>query len=426
MVKKRVNTLVGKEMSRKIDQIRVGETASLTRSFESADLRAWVSATGEQVLSGEGGLGILVAMVSGLASSRMPGPGSVLQSVAVKLNRSIRAGDTINAQIMVKDKRVPDRLVIMDAHYTDADGNVIATGTLEVTAPEKPLPLRKSHSLDQLFSLCAGLPQMRTGVVWPMSEESLASAIVAKKLVTPVLYGPKAALLSLSRKAGIDLALMKGSLHTDVILHAVLQKEAQLTTGRLLSHCALISAPTFPRWIVLSDVALNIAPDVDQKRDICQNAIGFARAVGIVEPRVAVLSAVETVRTKMTSTLDAAIIAKMADRGQIVGGIVDGPLDLDAAIDEDAARIKNIVSPVAGVADVLIVPNIEAGNMIYKEFAFMADAQTAGLVVGARVPVILTSRADSVESHLYSAAAAVVYADVLARDPASILLEVKE
>jgi phosphotransacetylase len=450
MANKIVNQDVEREMSRKIDQIMIGETVLLTRTFESADLKAWASATGEQVSSGEGGLGILVAMVSGLASSRLPGPGSVLQSVAVKLNRSVHAGDTVDALLTVKDKRVPERLVIMDARYTDADGEVLANGTLEVIAPEKSLPLKTPHSLDQLLTLCAALPPMLTGVVWPMSEESLGGVVAAKKQITPVLYGPKDALESLSDKAGFDLdncrieeaidpedaaakaaaaagagelrALMKGSLHTDVLLHAVLQKEARLTTGRLLSHCSLISAPTFPKRIVLSDVALNIAPDINQKRDICQNAIGFARALGIAEPKVAVLSAVETVRTNMASTLDAAIIAKMAERGQILGGIVDGPLDLDAAIDEDAARIKKIVSPVAGAADVLIVPNIEAGNMIYKEFAFMADAQTAGLVVGARVPIILTSRADSVKSREYSAALAVIYADALARDPAGILV----
>ena len=442
MAKKILNQEVGLEMSRKIDQIKVGETALLTRTFESADLKAWASATGEQVSSGEGGLGILVAMASGLASSRFPGPGSVLQSVAVKLNRSVHAGDTVDARLTVKDKREPERLIIMDARYTDADGRVLANGTLEVIAPEKSLPLKTPHSLDQLLTLCRGLPPMLTGVVWPMSEESLIGAVAAPNLITPVLYGPKDELESLSEKTGLDLgncrieeavdpedaaakaaaaagagelrALMKGSLHTDVLLHAVLQKEARLTTGRLLSHCSLISAPTFPKRIVLSDVALNIAPDIDQKRDICQNAIGFARALGIAEPKVAVLSAVEAVRTSMASTLDAAIIAKMAERGQILGGIVDGPLDLDSAIDEGAARIKNIVSPVAGASDVLIVPNIEAGNMIYKEFAFMADAQTAGLVVGARVPIILTSRADSVKSREYSAALAVIYADALA------------
>src|SRR5208337_491963 len=161
-------------------------------------------------------------------------------------------------------------------------------------------------------------------------------------------------------------------------------------TGRLISHCVMISALTYARRFILSDVALNIAPNTDQKRDICQNAIVFALALGIDLPKVAVLAAVETVRTKMPATLDGAILAKMADRGQIVGGIVDGPLDLDAAVDAEAANTKHIVSPVAGLADVLVVPNIEAGNVIYKDLVYMAYAQSAGLVVGAKVPVILT------------------------------------
>jgi phosphotransacetylase len=188
----------------------------------------------------------------------------------------------------------------------------------------------------------------------------------------------------------------------------------------------MVSAPTYARRFVISDAALNIAPDTDQKRDICQNAIGFARALGIDLPKVAVLAAVEMVNTKMPATLDGAIMAKMADRGQIVGGLVDGPLDLDAAVDAEAARIKHISSPVAGLADILIVPNIEAGNMVYKNLAFMADAQVAGLVVGARAPVVLTSRADTAAARRFSAAAAVLYADALARDPASILPELAE
>jgi phosphotransacetylase len=184
--------------------------------------------------------------------------------------------------------------------------------------------------------------------------------------------------------------------------------------------------PTYARRVIITDAALNIAPDTDQKRDICQNAIGFALALGIKLPKVAVLAAIEMVNTKMPASLDGAILAKMADRRQIVGGIVDGPLDLDAAVDAAAAQIKHIVSPVAGVADVLLAPNIEAANMIYKDLGFMADAQSAGLVVGARVPIILTSRADSAATRLYSAAAAVIYADALARDAATILPEPKE
>ena len=188
----------------------------------------------------------------------------------------------------------------------------------------------------------------------------------------------------------------------------------------------MLSVPTYARRIIVTDVALNINPDTDQKRDICQNAIGFARALGIEQPKVAVLAAVEMVRTKMPATLDGAILAKMADRRQIVGGIVDGPLDLDAAVDAEAAQIKHIASPVAGFADILLVPNIDAGNMVYKNLTFMADAQVAGLVVGARVPLILTSRADTAAARRFSAAAAALYAAALARDPTILSPETAE
>jgi phosphotransacetylase len=297
---------------------------------------------------------------------------------------------------------------------------------------------------------------MLTGVVHPCSADALTGAAdaAAAGLIVPVLFGPEAELRRIAEQTRIDLtgfrivatdgaedsaqkaaaaagagevaALMKGSLHTDVLLRAMMQKEAKLRTGRLLSHCAMVSVPTYARRFVITDAALNIAPDTDQKRDICQNAIGFARAMGIEVPKVAVLAAVEVVRTRMPASLDGAILAKMADRRQIVGGLVDGPLDLDAAVDVQAARTKHIHSPVAGLADVLIVPNIEAGNMVYKNLAFMADAQTAGLVVGARVPVILTSRADTPASRLFSAAAAVLYADALARDPSILWPETTE
>jgi phosphotransacetylase len=206
---------------------------------------------------------------------------------------------------------------------------------------------------------------------------------------------------------------MKGSLDTNILLHAAMEKDAKLRTGRLLSHCAVMSVPSYGRRFILTDAALNIAPDTDQKRDIAQNAIDFARALGIDKPKLAVLAAVEMVNTRMPATLDGAILAKMNDRGQITGGIVDGPLDLDAAVDIEAARTKHIISPVAGVADILLAPNIEAANMIYKNLAFMADAQTAGLVVGARVPIILTSRADTAAARRFSAAIAVLYAESL-------------
>ena len=336
-------------------------------------------------------------------------------------------------------------------------GQVVATAILEVLAPTTRQQLDiAEHRLDGLIERCRNFKPMLTGVVHPCSADALAGAVEAAQagLIKPVLYGPKSEIRQIADRADLDLAkcrfvatdgpedsaqkaamaagagevaaLMKGSLHTDVLLHAIMQKEAKLRTGRLISHCVMVSAPTYARRFVVSDVALNIAPDTDQKRDICQNAIGFARALGIDLPKVAVLAAVEMVQTKMPATLDGAILAKMADRGQIVGGIVDGPLDLHAAVDAEAARIKHISSPVAGCADVLIVPNIEAGNMVYKNLAFMADAQIAGLVVGARTPVILTSRADTPAARRFSAAAAVLYADALARDPAIVLPETAE
>jgi len=307
--------------------------------------------------------------------------------------------------------------------------------------------LAHPQRLDSLIEACKALKPVETGVVYPLSGDALMGAVEAAKdgLIAPVLVGPADAIRALAKQEGADLgsakivdvpdaedaaakacqmagrgevqALMKGSLHTDVLLHAVVQKEANLRTGRLLSHCALIFSPAYGRRIILSDAAINIAPDLDQKRDICQNAIFMAHALGNPKPLVAVVSAVEVVRSKMPSTLDGAALAKMSERRQIVGGIVDGPLDLDGAVDPEAAKIKRIDSPVAGHADILIAANIDAGNAMYKEFLFMAGAQAAGCVMGARVPIILTSRADSAETRTLSAALAVLVADAVHKNP---------
>jgi len=305
----------------------------------------------------------------------------------------------------------------------------------------------EQQTLDGLIVRGRQLPSAKTGVVYPLSADALVGAVEAARdgLIEPVLVGPSDAIRRLADANDADIggiqiveaaddeaaaaqaaamagrgdlhALMKGSLHTDVFLHAILQKEAGLRTRRLLSLCALIYSPAYGRRIVLTDSAMNIAPDLDQKRDICQNAILFARAVGIETPKLAAISAVETVRPQMPSTIDGAALAKMADRGQIVGGIVDGPLDLDAAVDPQAAKIKKIVSPVAGHADILVAANIEAANAIYKVFLFMDGAQAADCLMGARVPIILTSRADSPQTRAYSAATAVIVANAIRNDP---------
>jgi phosphotransacetylase len=449
-------------VNKTFDEIVPGDSASIRRTLQAGDVRAWTNAFGDSdglngVGESRGVAGIVTAIMTALVGSHLPGPGSSIRATSVRINGPLPIDATITGRLVVREKLQANGIVVMDGTCADPAGHVVATATLEVLAPTKRLQIDVAeHRLDGLIERCKQLKPMLTGVVHPSSPDALAGAIEAAEagLIVPVLFGPEKEIRTIADQHHLDItkcrivtsegpedsalkaavaagagevaALMKGSLHTDVFLHAIMQKEAKLRSGRLISHCTMISVPTYARRFIVSDAALNIAPDTDQKRDICQNAIGFARALGIEVPKVAVLAAVEMVRTKMPATLDAAILAKMADRRQIVGGIVDGPLDLDAAVDPEAARIKKISSPIAGLADVLIVPNIEAGNMVYKNLAFMADAQTAGLVVGAKVPVILTSRADNAAAHRFSAAVAALYADALARDPTILRPEVAE
>ncbi len=449
-------------VNKTFNEIAPGDAASVQRMLQAGDVRAWAATFGEvDMLTGpgesQGAAGIVTAILTALVGAALPGPGTSIRAVSVQIKGALPIGVAMTARLVVREKRSDQGIVVLDGQCTDPAGHVVATAILEVLAPTTRQQRHVAeHRLEGLVERCRDLRPMLTGVVHPCSADALAGAVeaAAAGLILPVLFGPEDEIRQIADHARLDIgkcrivpadapedsalkaataagagevaALMKGSLHTDVLLHAVMQKEAKLRIGRLISHCAMMSVPTYARRFVISDVALNIAPDTDQKRDICQNAIGFARALGTDLPKVAVLAAVEMVRTKMPATLDGAILAKMADRGQVVGGIVDGPLDLDAAVDVEAARIKHISSPIAGLADVLIVPNIEAGNMVYKNLAFMADAQVAGLVVGARVPVILTSRADTAAARRFSAAAAVLYANALARDPAILLPETAE
>jgi phosphate acetyltransferase len=449
-------------LNKTFDEITQGDAVSITRTLQTGDLRAWATAFGEWNVfapSGESQVaaGIVTAMLTALAGSNLPGPGSVVRAVSVQVKGVLPIAVAITARLVVREKRTEQGIVILDGLCTDPSGYVIATATLEVLAPTTRQQHEfVAHRLDGLIERCKNLKPMLTGIVHPCSVDALIGAVEAAEagLILPVFYGPETQIRKIADKVDMDIgnihivstenaedsalqaamaagkgeiaALMKGSLHTDVFLHPIMQKETGLRSGRLLSHCALFSVPTYARRVIVSDAALNIVPDTDQKRDICQNAIGFARALGIDIPKVAVLAAIELINTKMSATLDGAILSKMADRGQIVGGIVDGPLDLDAAVDADAARIKHIVSPIAGLADILIVPNIEAGNIVYKNLVFMADAQSAGLVVGARVPVMLTSRADTAAARRFSAAAAVLYADAMARDPTILHPQIAE
>ena len=293
---------------------------------------------------------------------------------------------------------------------------------------------------ERLLERCAKLDPVPTAVAHPCEETAMTGAIEAakKRLITPILVGPAAKIEAVAKSSAVDLdevqivdtphsqasaskavaliregcaeLLMKGSLHTDELLGAVVARETGLRTGRRISHVFIMDVPTYHKVLIVTDAGINISPALEEKADICQNAIDLAMSLGLERPKVAILAAVETVTSKMPATIDAAALCKMAERGQITGGILDGPLAFDNAISKMAAEIKGIRSAVAGDADILLVPDLEAGNMLAKQLSFLANADSAGLVLGARVPVILTSRADTVRSRIASCAVAVLAA----------------
>jgi phosphotransacetylase len=293
---------------------------------------------------------------------------------------------------------------------------------------------------EQLLARCSELESVPTAVAHPCEESALAGAIEAarKRLITPILVGPAARIREIAKKSSIDLGkteivdvphshaaaakavelvrkgaaelLMKGSLHTDELLAEVVARDTGLRTARRISHVFIMDIPTYHKVLIVTDGAINIAPSLEDKADICRNAIDLVISLRVGKPKVAILAAVETVNSKMPSTIDAAALCKMAERGQIEGGILDGPLAFDNAISREAAETKNIRSEVAGDPDILLVPDLEAGNMLAKQLTFLAKADCAGLVLGATVPIILTSRADSVRSRIASCGVAVLAA----------------
>jgi phosphate acetyltransferase len=301
-------------------------------------------------------------------------------------------------------------------------------------------PTTRHDKYRRLLEACHGLPPTPTAVAHPCDEAAIEGALNAAKLglIAPTLVGPEAKIRAAAARAGLDIggleivaapysqesaamavalvrqgraeALMKGSLHTDELMAAVVQRDTGLRTARRISHCFIMDVPGRAEALIITDAAVNIAPTLSDKVDITQNAIDLAHALGLAEVRVAILSAMETVNPAVPSTIEAAALCKMADRKQITGALLDGPLALDNAIDPAAAQIKNIDSPVAGRANVLVVPDLEAGNMLAKSLTFLAGADAAGIVLGARVPIILTSRADSVLSRLASCAVAALLA----------------
>ncbi|EJW11833.1 Phosphate acetyltransferase [Rhodovulum sp. PH10] len=438
-------------------ELKVGDVASIERTCSLQDLYlfAHVSGNTNPVVMPDFGsrddskvqapfmwAGSLVSAVLG---NILPGPGTVYRSQDLRFLAGVRVGDKMKVSVRCTAKHEAPTATF-ETKIEKTDGTVVAEGLATVDVPleritvavrELPtLILDEGDQFTPLIEMARSLGPMATAVVCPDDHNSLSGAVLAAKegLIEPILIGCKASIMKAAEASGLDIgsyklveatshkeaaalavelarrgeaaSVMKGNIHTDELLGQVVKKEGGLRSGRRISHVFVMDAPTLDHLLFISDAAINIAPDLATKVDICQNAIDLARACGLDKPRVGILSAVETVNPNIPSTLDAAALSKMAERGQIRGGIVDGPLAMDNAMDVAAARTKGIDSLVAGHADALIVPNLEAGNMVVKELTFVARAETAGLVVGAKAPVMLTSRADNERARLVSAALA--------------------
>jgi phosphate acetyltransferase len=450
------------------DEINIGDSASITHTLTLRDVQLFAAVSGDisptQLDSeldrqlGPSDLGAqsmwLGAQVSGLLGNQLPGPGTVHSGQDLEFLAPVPIGEKVTISITATARDVASRRVTFDCRGVNARGETIMTGTARVIAPQVKIRMQRpdaaqvsiqSHdNLERFVERCQQLPPVSVAVVHPCDESSLAAALAAKRegLIEPILVGPLARLRAVAEQAGLDLAgvqiedvahshaaafravelvrrgkataLMKGSLHTDELMAEVVSRETGLRTERRITHAFLMDVPTYHKPLIVTDAAINIAPDLDTKRDICQNAIDLAHVLGIERPKVAIICAVESINSRMVCTTDAASLCKMADRGQISGAILDGPLALDNAISKEAARIKKIDSAVAGDPDIVVVPDLAAGNILAKQLTFMSNADGAGVVLGARVPIILTSRADNRRTKLASCAVAVLMATAAA------------
>jgi phosphate acetyltransferase len=452
--------------NRTFDEIQLGETASLVRTLSREDIELFAVMSGDvnpahvdedyarsdmfHKIIAHGMWG--GSLISTLIGTKLPGPGTIYLDQTLSFRHPVSVGDTITVTVTVTAKDAAQHRATLDCICSNQRGEVVISGTALVIAPtekvKRPravLPEVQLHDhgawYRHLLELASGLAPIRMAVVHPVDSNALLGAIEAAQagLILPILIGPQDKIQAVALAHDIDLspyrivltehshaaaeqavalaragevdAVMKGSLHTDELMHAVLASNIGLSTARRMSHVFVEGVPTYPRPLLITDTVLNVYPDLEAKKDIVQNAIDLAHVLGIDVPKVAILSAVETVSSNLQSTMDAAALSKMADRGQITAGLVDGPLAFDNAVSLASARSKGIVSPVAGQADILVVPDLESGNMLAKQLEYLADAESAGIVLGARVPIVLTSRSDSPPAHQASCALALLLAD---------------
>ncbi len=450
--------------NRCFDEINIGDTATIRRTLTVRDVQLFATVSGDvnpthldQELVRQLGANELSAhsmwlgaQFSGLLGNELPGPGTVYVGQNLDFHAPLAIGEEITLSIVAREKFPGTRRVSFDCLGVNARGKKIVSGVAMVIAPDTRISMARrdaaqvsiqSHDrFDDFVERCAKLPPVSVAVVHPCDESSLGAALEAAResLIEPILVGPLDRLRAVAEQYGLDLAgvriedvphshaaafravelvrlgeasaLMKGSLHTDELMAEVVSRQTGLRTERRITHAFLMDVPTYHKPLIVTDAAINIAPDLDTKRDICQNAIDLAHVLGMVQPKVAIICAVEGINSRMVCTTDAASLCKMADRGQITGAILDGPLALDNAISKEAARIKKIDSIVAGDPDILVVPDLAAGNILAKQLTFMSHADGAGIVLGARVPIILTSRADNRRAKLASCAVACLMA----------------
>jgi phosphotransacetylase/acyl dehydratase len=452
--------------NRTFDEIHIGDSASSVRTLSQRDFELFAALSGgdpnpshlEEVYATEDMLRQVVApslwggaLISWVVGTRLPGPGSLYRGHNLHFHKAMGVGDTLKVSVTVIGKHPQDHSISLDCVCLDQHGERVLSGTIWIVAPtlkvcsppvELPIVHFEEHGArhKKLVEMTAQLEPIATAVVHPVDPVSLEGTVRAAQaqLIQPLLIGPVAKIRAAAAAAGIDIApyeildvphshaaaaravelahagrvaiIKKGSLHTDELLAEIVRREGGLRTERRISHVFIMDVPTYPKPLLITDAAVNIDPDLLDKRDIIQNAIDLAQVMGVEQPKVAILSAVETVTPKLKATMDAAALCKMAERSQITGGILDGPLAFDNAISKRAALTKGIHSPVAGDADILLVPDLEAGNMLAKQLAYMANAAAAGIVLGARVPIVLTSRADGVLERMASCAVAVLMA----------------
>lgn len=447
------------------DEISPGDSAELVRTLRHEDIDLFSAMSGkvnpahvdQEYAQSDAFQKVIThgmwggALISAVLGTELPGPGTIYVSQSLTFLRPVGLGETVTVRVTVTEKLPDGQHIRLRCQCINQDDENVIDGEAVVIAPPKKVrrprvALANGHLHEvgahykELIEATCDLAPIVTAVIHPCDATSLSGAVEAKSqgLITPVLVGPAAKIKALAKVENICLdgieiddvphshaaaeravalvrngtaqAIMKGKLHTDEMMQPILNRETGLRTDRRMSHIFVLDVPHYPKPLFITDAAINIYPTLEEKRDIVQNAIDLAQALGIETPKVAVLSAVETIYPKIASTVEAAALCKMADRGQITGGLLDGPLAFDNAISKAAAAIKGIKSEVAGDADILVVPDLEAGNMIAKQLIYLAGADAAGIVIGARVPIILTSRADGTMSRLASCAIAQLYA----------------